>query len=205
MPSIALLQSRAGYVMQNKRHHFFCTEKGPVVAEFRPETAATVMSIHAGVRASLFYLLIFFTAAFSPVFSSPPLSVSEAIPAGMVLYEDSPGLSYATAAPGAYGLLTKWRSQFMLSRDGLRHLTILNKPPLFKPFWGNIANGHVYTAMQYKSLNPTRLLIHNFLRVSSGEWVPLCRPFSGKRRDLGVTRSFLYFRGDLEQMRLRSA
>ena len=43
-----------------------------------------------------------------------------------------------------------------------------------------------------------------FLRISTGEWAPLPRAFTGNRRYLGAVRSFLHLRGDLERMRTRA-
>ena len=93
----------------------------------------------------------------------------------------------------------------MLSECRVQHLTALNESPLSKPFGGNIAHTYACATVQFKRVNTARLLAHNFLRVGSGEWISLFRPFSGKQRDLGAIRSFLHLRGDLEQMRLRSA
>ena len=44
-----------------------------------------------------------------------------------------------------------------------------------------------------------------FLRISTGEWAPLPRAFTGNRRYLGAVRSFLHLRGDLERMCTRAA
>lgn len=44
-----------------------------------------------------------------------------------------------------------------------------------------------------------------FLRISTGEWAPLPRSFTGNRRYLGAVRSFLHLRGDLERMCTRAA
>ena len=43
-----------------------------------------------------------------------------------------------------------------------------------------------------------------FLRISTGEWAPLPRSFTGNRRYLGAVRSFLHLRGDLERMCTRA-
>lgn len=149
-------------------------------------------------RIALLYLLLFFIAAFCPgvhaLLAPAPVAYSAEAPQDVNAAKLARG---PAAQPASQGALHQWHLESMLL-GGLTSKRVFHQT--FHPEESWQAYGHPPAALQRKKLNPARLLAYNFLRVSDGKWVPLCRPFSGEQLYAGAIRSFLSFHGNPERM-----
>lgn len=151
------------------------------------------------VRIVLLYFLFFFIAVFCPgvhaLLAPAPVAGSAEAP------QDANSIRLArtpATLPAPQGALHQWHLESMLLGGGTSKRVLLQS--LHPEESWRAGHGHTAAALQRNSLNPARLLAYNFLRVSDGEWIPLCRPFSREQLYAGAIRSFLSFYDKLERM-----
>ncbi|SBV99995.1 exported hypothetical protein [uncultured delta proteobacterium] len=185
--------------MRNARNIFFFEKSRPAALLPCP---ASYFPARKGAgnaaRIVLLYLLLFFVAAIPPGAHVLLAPASATVLAAQPHDENVSRLARPPAAqPSSQGALQQWHLESMLlcGLTGKRIPLVASLSGEFQ--WA--AYGHASAALQRNRLNPARLLAYNFLRVSDGEWIPLCRPFSGEQLYAGAVRSFLPLHGNQER------